>query len=49
MDKLLELMDRYLLDVPYEALLFVAEMVRRFLNMKEDEPIRAGVGNMALT
>jgi hypothetical protein len=42
----MELMDRHFLNLPYEELSFVAETVRKFLNMKADEPIRAGLGNM---
>jgi len=42
----MELMERHLLNWPYEELLFVAETVGRFLNLKEEDPIRSCISDL---
>ena len=42
----MELMDRHLWNWPHEELLLIAETLTRLLDAKEDEHIRACLGDM---
>jgi hypothetical protein len=42
----MELMERHLLNWPYEEAKLVAETVGRFLNLKEEDPIRSCISDL---